>query len=603
MSTAREAYSEDDNFLIGDDFITNRFRREARQLHLSEFPRTRREAHFARYRNSFLKCDLDQTNSRIEQGRKLRLAELERARAAVLKEDEKRRGNRRDIPMSSLKSANGSGKMSKVDTRSKGSLSGRRVTKEFQQDSRPNISVRRNQDSRLNKSVENGENPIGDESSSANRSQQKKQLSDIRLTSSQTSSKVRKDHLAGKDGGSFTMDAISRLSWTPSMVGKRWSVGNSLPTTLKTHGVSSSQRKKLSVTDLNSTRRSSETGKDDLTRNQGTTLTAPRLSWKPSVAEKRDSMTTSLKAVSLYVTPPKTVNDEVPISSISLDKIVTGFALSETTGTWQREQQDHDYSQGGETSYRMASAKIGVASPFTQSNKRTSSTSVSECGSERSLRSQSSGLTRVKKGVSPGISEYQVSNLRTAQTQSAHEKWMWKEFDKTKSRAKSEPSKNQRTRSSWNSSIHSPDSRRTKSCRSEIDMTLMSEQNREKLIEAFLPDLRKNHTRMGYLHRVRPFNLNQENLKTVQIRAKSLSYNRDLREHSDMSLGCGRKAANSTTPRPRWAVKPLPVNSANDRLCPEEPPQMVAFVKRQQWNYSDKRASLDRALPKRSLDK
>ena len=128
MTTAREAYSEDDNFLIGDDFITNRFRREARQLHLSEFPRTRREAHFARYRNSFLKCDLDQTNSRIEQGRKLRLAELERARAAVLKEDEKRRGNRRDIPMSSPKSGNESRKMSKADTRSKGSLNGRRVT-------------------------------------------------------------------------------------------------------------------------------------------------------------------------------------------------------------------------------------------------------------------------------------------------------------------------------------------------------------------------------------------------------------------------------------------------------------------------------------------
>lgn len=287
MTTAREAYSEDDNFLIGDDFITNRFRREARQLHLSEFPRTRREAHFARYRNSFLKCDLDQTNSRIEQGRKLRLAELERARAAVLKEHEKRRGNRRDIPMSSPKSANESGKMSKVDTRSKGSLSGRRVTKEFQQDSCPKISLRSssrvssasesvaklensyndrkstgNQDSRLSESAENGENPIGDESSSTNRSQQKKQLTDTRLTSSRTSSKVGKDHLAGKDGGSFTMDTISRLSWAPSMVGKRWSVGNSLPSTLKTHGMNSSQRKKLSVTDLNSTRRSSETGKD-----------------------------------------------------------------------------------------------------------------------------------------------------------------------------------------------------------------------------------------------------------------------------------------------------------------------------------------------------
>ena len=454
MSTAREAYSEDDNFLIGNDFITNRFRREARQLHLSEFPRTRREAHFARYRNSFLKCDLDQINSRIEQGRKLRLAELERARAAVLKEDEKRRGNRRDIPMSSPKSADKSGKMSKPDAR-KESLSGRRVAKVFQQDSHPNISVRSssrasfasesveklenfyndrkstgNQDSRLKESVENGENPIGDESSSESRSQQKKQLTVTRLTSSRTSSKAGKDHLAGKDGGSFTMDTISRLSWAPSMVEKRWSVGNSLPSTLKTHGMNSSQRKKLSVTDLNSTRRSSETGKDCLTRNQGTTLTATRLSWKPSVAEKRDSMTTSLKAVSLHVTPPKTANDEAPISSIS-DKIATGSAVSESTGkTGQREQQDHGNSQGGESSYRMASAKIGVASPFTQSNKRTSSASVSECGSERSLRSQGSGLTRVKKGVSPGISEYQVSNLRTGQTQSAHEKWMWREFDK-----------------------------------------------------------------------------------------------------------------------------------------------------------------------------
>ena len=457
MSTARQAYSEDDNFLIGDDFITDRFRREARQLHLSEFPRTRREAHFARYRNSFLKCDLGQTNSRIEQGRKLRLAGLERARAAVLKEDDKRRGNRRDIPMSSPKSANESGKMSKADSRSKRSLSGRRVTKELQQDSRPNISLRSsprestasesvaklensyndrkstvsNQNSRLNESVENGENPVGNESSSANQSQQKKQLTVTRLTSSRTSSKVGKDHLAGKDGGSFTMDEISRLPWTPSMAGKRCSFGNSLPTTLKTHGINSSQRKKrLSVTDLKSSRRSSETEKDDFTRNQGTTLTASRLSWKPSVAENRDSMTTSLKAVSLHVTSPKTVNDEASISSIA-DKIVTGFAVSESTGhkTGQREQKDHGNSQGGESSYRMASAKIGVASQFseitdgfTQSNKRTSSASVSECSSERSLESQGSGLNRVKKRVSPEISEYQVSNLRTAQTQSAHEK-------------------------------------------------------------------------------------------------------------------------------------------------------------------------------------
>lgn len=169
-----------------------------------------------------------------------------------------------------------------------------------------------------------------------------------------------------------------------------------------------------------------------------------------------------------------------------------------------------------------------------------------------------------------------------------------------RSRAKSEPSRTRDTRSVWDSS---PDSRRTKSCRSEIDMTMMNEQNRERLIEAFLPDLRKNHTRMGYLHRVRPFNLNQERLKTVQIRAKTASNSRDLREHSNISLGRGRKAANSTTPRPKWAVKPIPMNSANDSLCPDAPPQMVAFVKRQQWNYRDGRLSLNRPLPKRSLDK
>ena len=173
-----------------------------------------------------------------------------------------------------------------------------------------------------------------------------------------------------------------------------------------------------------------------------------------------------------------------------------------------------------------------------------------------------------------------------------------------RSRANSEPFRTRTTLSGLESSRNSPDSRQTKSHRSEIDMTMMNEQNRERLIEAFLPDLRKNHTRMGYMHRGRPFNLNQEKLKTVQIRAKTASYKRDLREHSDVSLGCGRKAAaNSTTPRPRWAVKPLPMNSANDRLCPDVPPQMVAFVKRQQWNYSDGRSSLHRPLPKRSLEK
>jgi len=91
MASSQDVYSEDDNFLIGDDFNTDRHRREARQLHLSQFRTTRREAHFARYRNSFLKCDLDQTNDRIEQERSLRSAEMERARVAIVKQAENRR--------------------------------------------------------------------------------------------------------------------------------------------------------------------------------------------------------------------------------------------------------------------------------------------------------------------------------------------------------------------------------------------------------------------------------------------------------------------------------------------------------------------------------
>ena len=91
MASSQDVYSEDDNFLIGDDFNTDRQKREARQLHLSQFRTTRREAHFTRYRNSFLKCDLDQTNDRIEQERRLRSAEIERARTAIVKQVESRR--------------------------------------------------------------------------------------------------------------------------------------------------------------------------------------------------------------------------------------------------------------------------------------------------------------------------------------------------------------------------------------------------------------------------------------------------------------------------------------------------------------------------------
>ena len=108
---------------------------------------------------------------------------------------------------------------------------------------------------------------------------------------------------------------------------------------------------------------------------------------------------------------------------------------------------------------------------------------------------------------------------------------------------------------------------------------------------------------MGYLYRVQPFNLNQEKLRTVQIRAKTAPSNRDLREHKYGLLGYGKKAANSTTPRPCWAVKPLPFNSANEALFRDATPQMIVYVKQQKWNFSDGREFLDRPLPKRSNDK
>ena len=171
------------------------------------------------------------------------------------------------------------------------------------------------------------------------------------------------------------------------------------------------------------------------------------------------------------------------------------------------------------------------------------------------------------------------------------------------SRARSCTERTNKTLSWRDKSKYSPDPRRTKSCRSKIDMSLLNENNREKLLAAFLPDLRKNHTRMGYLYRVQPFNLNQEKLRTVQIRAKTAPSNRDLCEHKYGLLGYGRKAANSTTPRPCWAVKPLPFNSANDALFRDATPQMIVYVKQQKWNFSDGREFLDRPLPKRSTDK
>lgn len=192
----------------------------------------------------------------------------------------------------------------------------------------------------------------------------------------------------------------------------------------------------------------------------------------------------------------------------------------------------------------------------------------------------------------------------TARTSSYPERTVQIEDNPWKLRAKSVPinahSKQSPTRTSDKRSAAGTQS--ITSCRSALDLGSINEQNRERLLDAFLPDIRRVHSRMGFEYRVRPFNLNQERLKSVQIRAKTAWDYRHLREHSDETLGHGGKAATSITPRPAWVAKELPVNSMNDKLFPEEGPAMYAYVKTQLWDYKDKRY-MQRATPKRAHNK
>ena len=193
----------------------------------------------------------------------------------------------------------------------------------------------------------------------------------------------------------------------------------------------------------------------------------------------------------------------------------------------------------------------------------------------------------------------------TARTSSYPERTVQIEDRPWKLRAKSVPINALRKQSSTRTSDKRSavtDTQSIKSCYSALDLRSIGEQNRERLLDAFLPDIRQIHSRMGYEYRVRPFNLNQEKLKSVQIRAKTAWDYRYLREHPDQTLGHGGKAATSITPRPAWVVKELPVNSMNDNLFPEEGPTMCAYIKRPLWYYKDRRY-MQRATPKRSHNK
>lgn len=87
--TTPAVHSEDDNFIIGTGDNYDRLRRDARQLHRSVHNDTRSKAHFARFRNSALKCSMEATHKRVEQEKSLKLREYERAHAATLKRQQK----------------------------------------------------------------------------------------------------------------------------------------------------------------------------------------------------------------------------------------------------------------------------------------------------------------------------------------------------------------------------------------------------------------------------------------------------------------------------------------------------------------------------------
>ena len=86
-------------FIIGDGYIVERLRRDARQLCVSKFSSIRDASNFTRRKNSSLKCDLDKTVRRCEKAKNLKCGEIDRARVELSKKQnrEHKRDLRRDV--------------------------------------------------------------------------------------------------------------------------------------------------------------------------------------------------------------------------------------------------------------------------------------------------------------------------------------------------------------------------------------------------------------------------------------------------------------------------------------------------------------------------
>lgn len=483
MATSREVYSEDDNFIIGDDFASERLRREARQLHLSEFSRTRREAHFTRYRNSFLKCDLDQTIDRIEQGRKLRLAEMERACAALTKQEENRRKIRREsrntiekqlrkdstrewpgseirvavedhqesnLSVASLSSSRTSSVEGKRDVAGKnelttttmpGRLHGTTSMGLSGDDNRSSSNIHADEQARERKNsiydvssesrANCGESEAEDVESKScilKRRQRHERLSIAASNSSRASPVVGTRDLAGKQDKRLLSIAAPSCFQTSVAAGERNLAGKPG----KRHSVATSSFSRASPV-AEKTERSGLAGKS------GKRHSVPASSFSRPLAVAGNQELAGKYGKGAFRKPSLHVTPSVDVENGRKSSFGSSLVIIEQGEQGENSTEGGAKSQLGDSGLLRVEKAVetdpdnGLAKYIKESRKRAHSTSVSESGSERSLVNKASAnrISRVsRRRVSPGLTESQEPNAKKIQTQSAHERWIWKEFDK-----------------------------------------------------------------------------------------------------------------------------------------------------------------------------
>lgn len=497
MATSRDVYSVDDNFLIGDDHLTDRLRREARQLHLSKFSRTRREAHFARYRNSFLKCDLEQTNDRIEQGRKLRLAELERSHAALMKQKKGRKKIRResrDLFMEKKTKGNpintgyGDKNMDVQDekrrsgftiispSRSRGPSVGENHKKEERHDHLTSVTKPALQVTSAMSSRDDRRSSDERKVSVNEHAKQTKNPSDIVLAESREN-KRGVHGIQGCNGirqNKRLSAANSRSSWSSELAGARNKNRNSsvevsspaqassvagdyivLGNHDKMPTVAGKQEIQLTVASMNLSRASSVAGKRHLRAKQDKTPSripsrmSPVTGKDELLGTQEEQVSGKVSRVSSEAGKQSAARKHVHATSTMPKLLVTG---SIATSTYRRnsfgsnlveiekadEQRKNSLASSAKSLSDFGLSRAEKTAETHHENesaggaKELKSRIYSAALSEASLEATSRISRTSRSTVTSALTELQEAstNNLNAQTRSAHERWIWREFDK-----------------------------------------------------------------------------------------------------------------------------------------------------------------------------